>query len=288
MIPFPYQAAQAGMAGGGVSGTLWTPSNLGSLPFAWYNDASSMTLTGSAVDDWGDIGTGGFNLVQTVAADKPTRVAAGLNGRRTVLFDGSTDHLDTAGLIAARQVFKNTTAGYIFCVYKKTAVAGSTNQIIALNYTGTGGSRLTLAANSAVGAEANRARLVARQLDAHAAGQLYDTGSSGSTAWQMVLATMDWANGDGTLYIDGAQVAQNLALTSSGSTSNTDGSLAFSLGADAGGASAADIEVGEYLHDNYLPSGTEIDKLFGYLAHRWGLTANLPGGHPYKTTPPYV
>ena len=24
----------------------------------------------------------------------------------------------------------------------------------------------------------------------------------------------------------------------------------------------------------------------GYLAHKWGLTANLPAGHPYKTTPP--
>jgi len=36
-------------------------------------------------------------------------------------------------------------------------------------------------------------------------------------------------------------------------------------------------------------SGTDAttrEKCEGYLAHRWGLTANLPGGHPYKTTPP--
>ena len=26
----------------------------------------------------------------------------------------------------------------------------------------------------------------------------------------------------------------------------------------------------------------------GYLAHKWGLTANLPSGHPHKTTPPYA
>jgi hypothetical protein len=24
----------------------------------------------------------------------------------------------------------------------------------------------------------------------------------------------------------------------------------------------------------------------GYLAHKWGLTGNLPGGHPYKTVAP--
>lgn len=29
-------------------------------------------------------------------------------------------------------------------------------------------------------------------------------------------------------------------------------------------------------------------KLEGYLAHKWGLTAKLPGGHPYKTTAPTV
>jgi hypothetical protein len=24
----------------------------------------------------------------------------------------------------------------------------------------------------------------------------------------------------------------------------------------------------------------------GYLAHKWAITASLPAGHPYKTTPP--
>ena len=29
-------------------------------------------------------------------------------------------------------------------------------------------------------------------------------------------------------------------------------------------------------------------KVEGYLAHKWGLTGNLPAGHPYKTTAPQV
>jgi hypothetical protein len=32
----------------------------------------------------------------------------------------------------------------------------------------------------------------------------------------------------------------------------------------------------------------EISKLEGYLAHSTGTTGLLPGGHPYKTVPPYV
>ncbi len=32
----------------------------------------------------------------------------------------------------------------------------------------------------------------------------------------------------------------------------------------------------------------EVDKLTGYLAHRYGLTASLPANHPYKNIPPLV
>ena len=34
------------------------------------------------------------------------------------------------------------------------------------------------------------------------------------------------------------------------------------------------------------PTQAESDKVEGYLAHKWGLTANLPSGHPYKTSMP--
>ena len=33
-------------------------------------------------------------------------------------------------------------------------------------------------------------------------------------------------------------------------------------------------------------STADSERLEGYLAHKWVLTAELPAGHPYKTTPP--
>jgi hypothetical protein len=35
-----------------------------------------------------------------------------------------------------------------------------------------------------------------------------------------------------------------------------------------------------------IPSVDEIDKLMGWAAHKYGLTAKLPANHPYKSTPP--
>jgi hypothetical protein len=33
-------------------------------------------------------------------------------------------------------------------------------------------------------------------------------------------------------------------------------------------------------------SSADRERVEGYLAHKWGLTADLPSGHPYKTSPP--
>lgn len=40
--------------------------------------------------------------------------------------------------------------------------------------------------------------------------------------------------------------------------------------------------------DDWGTSTATRDKIEGYLAHKWGLTGNLPSGHPYKTLGPVV
>ena len=46
--------------------------------------------------------------------------------------------------------------------------------------------------------------------------------------------------------------------------------------------------ISEIVATNELLSTTDRQRLEGYLAHKWGLIANLPGGHPFKFTPPYI
>jgi hypothetical protein len=52
------------------------------------------------------------------------------------------------------------------------------------------------------------------------------------------------------------------------------------------GTNAYSGKTGEFIMlDGYAVS-TDIEYLEGYLAHKWGLEASLPGGHPYKSSPP--
>lgn len=44
--------------------------------------------------------------------------------------------------------------------------------------------------------------------------------------------------------------------------------------------------IGEMVFSSTILSTDDRQKLEGYFAHKWGLTGNLPGGHPYIDSPP--
>jgi hypothetical protein len=46
--------------------------------------------------------------------------------------------------------------------------------------------------------------------------------------------------------------------------------------------------ISEMVVTNGVLSTTDRQRLEGYLAHKWGLEANLPAGHPFKSLPPTV
>jgi len=53
-----------------------------------------------------------------------------------------------------------------------------------------------------------------------------------------------------------------------------------------GGSNYSDGRFCEYIVLRRNATTTERQKLEGYLAHKWGLTANLPNDHPFKVNPP--
>jgi Immunoglobulin domain/PA14 domain len=59
------------------------------------------------------------------------------------------------------------------------------------------------------------------------------------------------------------------------------------VGSDGGG-SYQNATFGEFIVINGTVSTADRQKLEGYLAHKWGMTANLPAIHPYKSVAPSI
>lgn len=255
----------------------WTPANLTTPAILWSNDDSTATDAGSgACSLWGARQSGNaYDWVQGSGSARPLIVPAGLNGRRTIRFDGTSDAMAISGTglsgTNATAIYQNTGSGWLFIVYKKSATDGSGTDRMIFNVTrGTdAATRLAVYASSTV--NNNTPRLLARRLDADASGGLLPAATSPGTAWTMALVLMDWTNGDGFIYLNGSLDAQNLSITSSGSTSNTTSTLAPVLGAQSASALFANIEVAEVLAGRGLPSSPEIANLFAYAGNRWGL-----------------
>lgn len=270
----------------------WNPAFLTSPPKLWLDDQSPLTLVSGAVSAWGDRSGNGWNVSQATAANRPV-VGAGLNGRRTILFDGVNDILDSGA--NGRNIFRNTTYGYMLTVVKKTAADGvPTNRAVCS--VPRGGATPGVRAAQYLGITSmavNTQAAGGRRLDGDAFGSA-SNGAAGAGTWYMRLDHYRWNDRQIDMHIDGQLSASGTGLwTAGGATSNTDSGAGIAVGASLTAATFsaeawADVDLACVLMGNAAAalSTGEIDKLFGWAAWQYGLQASLPVGHPYKNSPP--
>ena len=242
---------------------IWNPSTLG--PALWLDaaDASTITLNGSTVSRWSDKSGNERHVAQATATNQPTYSTASLNGLNTLSFDGSDDTM----VATASSLPAGNSPRSLFVVYKPQRVTG-TNSIAGQSLT--------------VGVSAwfmMQFRSTAGGGDPYLAGYSNDlaTGVLPTLAPKIGGVTHDGSTT--TLYANGTQVAQGLKTLATDSGS-------FRIGSSTGNTELAQMLFAEVVFTSSSLATLERQKLEGYLAHKWGLTASLPADHPYKLTGP--
>ena len=269
------------------SGKLWRPSDLGADLALWLDaeDTDSITLNGSNVSQWDDKSGNGRNATQTTAANQPTYLAAGFNGKPTLETDGD-DVLELGVTSLGRNVSGITCA--IVGVHPIAGVFNSNANEIFIG-TGTGGSntRFALTPNPSA-STANRYAIAGRRLDSDS----YQTVSSSTDSlanrgnqWIRV-GQAAYSDGVANHWTDGTQDLTNDPFQSAGFTSDTDSQRTEIF--DGASALPAGSQLCEIVLTHSTMSPADRQKLEGYLAWKWNLVGNLPADHPYKTQPPFV
>lgn len=274
----------------------WTPKLLGSDLKLWLDadDESTFTLSGSAVSEWRDKSGNGPNVAQSDSTRRPTRSTNSINGRAVVDCDGSNDGCLTANNY---EMFPtNSTANTFFTVIQFDNV--STQRCFlswAPSNSGTCGGTVAVELQVGLGGSRSGALSIHRGCD-YGASTANSTVTTGTTyiLSHHILGTGNSPN-NLAFYVNGSSktVTNHATGWLNAGSYKTGAQVKLAVGSrfdNAGGSgnwdNPTDGRIGEMLLVRAEVSTSDRQKLEGYLAHKWGVTADLPSGHPYKNYAP--
>lgn len=238
------------------SAGLFQPSQISGLS-VWLQGNLITGNNGDSIATWSD--TSGNTRDFTEATNRPTLSVASANGRNTVAFSGASQKLAGASLSGF------ATSGTLVTVMKNDAAVGTNSWVFfgvnasSNHYTFSGPTGDIYSSNMST----TRRNANPSINTATAFNFMVETSAANDSKW--------YFNGNGTPLVSSGTNTVSFAATpyvgSNGSTFWT-GKLA------------------EVILFNSVLSQSNREKIEGYVACKWGLQGNLPGGHPYKTACP--
>lgn len=243
----------------------WTPANIAANLEFWFDasDANTLydaTLGGSLVANngtiarWEDKSGKGRNVTQSTSGDRPTYLTNSINSLPSVSFNASALNF-AASTVSQRQ------GQELICVVDTTDLQTGYRNILNRNSSGPAfylGS-INYAPSIYWGGDLKWSAAVQR-----------------AAIFRFALPSTP-VGGKG-ISVDGGSPIQNTVTSNYYIRENID----FWTTINITGGQSATCKVGEMI----MTFGDYGQIVEGYLAHKWGLTANLPSNHPYKVNPP--
>lgn len=255
MIPPLFLAAAAVNRGP----QLWTASQIPAKKL-WLDasDTASITSSGGLVTQWNDK-SGEARHATAAGVNRPDTGINTLNGKNVLTFDGTNEGFDLASAITPTD--SKQIAVFMVCKGHGLTLSNKTQEYyINLNpFTN------DITWNFQFASETLAV-------------------SRSTTAWEVISLLHINLGAD-----DVAEGSVNGTVANSQNTAGLNTNFT-ALGLEASGMASQgfDGDIAEVIVvDGKVPTFERM-RIEGYLAHKWGLTANLPASHPYKTDPPTV
>lgn len=264
-LPYNHPYRYDGSEFGGPK--LWTPA-ADNLLVSWYDpyDEATITESGGLVSQLDDKSGNGNHLVQGTGSAQLTTGTRTINGYNVLDGDGTRYMEKTA--------FSTPASGdiSIFGVCVIDAIDIGTDSLWSLNST-----------TNDMQFQANNGSQFDARIGASGIG-VNDSATGGPYAGPSVFNTRFDFNGTGTyaIFVDGVQESPGATYTTKLDTPQD-----LQVFTNRAALQQPDGAFGEIILTEDVTTTTR-EKIEGYLAHKWGLAANLDAGHPYKTTPPTI
>jgi len=269
---------------------LWTPAII--RPALWLdaNDLSTISVA-TGISEWRDKSGNGRHVSQATGGTQPTFTPNGLNGLPVLSFNGS-QYLTSISATSVWNFLHNTNGSSVFAVWKVGNVSDP-NAAYALL-----GNNAGLSANTGyyiiyddrVSSSRNDVAVV--QISRGVAGQTavsYPTADGVHPANTPVIISQVADPNNGTA-ANRSFLRINQSLTQGNTSSfapvSTNASFTLQVGACGNNVIPLTGYIAEIVVLASIVNSVLRERIEGYLAHKWGLTAVLSGGHPFKVFPP--
>lgn len=243
-----------------VTGTRWTPAQLGADVAMWLDASAVSGGDGSTVAAWPSTGSIATTPAASVTWQRPTLATSGIGSRASVRFDGVDDALVFDG-------------GFLVGTDFTVAAVTAREAAFGAGYYIGGAGNANVGTAFILGYMSNtQVRYSHRNDGFNATVPTFTTVTpTMHVAMSSTVSRNMWIDGTGT---GGSNPLPLSTWANAG------------IGRDSSGAYRG--LVGEIVIVTEALSTSDRQKLEGYLAWKWGTAPTLPAAHPYRSTPPTV
>ena len=277
---------------------LFTPNRLANLAL-WLDagDSGTVILNGSDVSEWRDKSGNDRHASQATAARQPEYVSPAQNGLGALRFNAADENFMTAGTTSTWNFLHNGSNAAVFMTARARSTGEDPNTVLCYLATSSGSSndigfylayddRASIPRNNSLLSQVARG-VVGVRAAFTSANDLITPGD-----YSVIGTYVDADNGTAVNRLKfrvngGAEAGSNSDLNAPSAANSTN---VLHLGCFAAGTDPRGLyftgDICEVLIFNNHPATADRERIEGYLAHKWGVAANLPAGHPYKTSAP--
>lgn len=256
----------------------WTPDYLATPVVLWNTEAGIVDDGSGKCSTWNDASTSAAAWAQGTSGSRPTINASGLNGLKTLTFNGTSSWMSNA---VAVNMTKNKTAFTLFALCKPTPKNGYGRLLnFSIGSTSNSSIRCGLTTDTPSSLHAYQ-----RRLDSDTA-KTASTAYTGTASWQLLSSEHDWTNQTVGFRQNGGALVSTATAQGSGATSNTASTRVEMGGSTDSSSQYVAMDMAEIIALPYIPSTDDRQRIEGYLLWRGGLQSLLPSDHPYKNGPP--
>lgn len=268
----------------------WVPTDLADL-YAWYDasDASTITASSGLVSQWNDKSGGGYNLTSS-GVSRPSLITSAQNGKDVLRSSGSNN---MKAATASNWKFLHHDPSTVAMVIKNGTSSDPNllNGIMGTNDTSVWNVGFDLLYDDRASVPLNDCVRYRNCSGAGTNGDVFDVQHQNVLTGNAYLILVLWADPANSTAADRAAAYVNGGSALQGNTQNTsrstsDPAHALQIMATGNGTRGFTGDFAEVVIADAKIGTSDREKLEGYLAHKWGLTADLPSGHPYKNSAP--